>query len=140
MRWIGLRKTLGFLVILLVAAACRYEAPQGFVPSSSAESRAGRNETTPLRLGEGIMPPTVVKRVRPDFAGCQGEELSGRPVLEVVVDESGSVRDAHMLAPVSPCLERVILSSVRQSRFRAATKDGKPVAVVFNITVLVEKR
>lgn len=94
----------------------------------------------PLRLAEGMTPPMVVKRVRPDFAQCEGEELSGRPVLEVVVDETGSVRDAHMLTPVTPCMERVILSSVRESRFRPAVMDGRPVAVVFNITVVVEKR
>jgi hypothetical protein len=37
-------------------------------------------------------------------------------------------------------MERVILSSVRQSRFRPAVLNGRPVAVVFNITVLAERR
>ncbi|MFA6958740.1 MAG: hypothetical protein WC538_22960 [Thermoanaerobaculia bacterium] len=135
-----MRKALGFLVILFVVAACRYEAPPDSGRASSSGSNAGREEAIPLRLGEGITAPTVVKRVRPDFAECDGEELSGRPVLEVVVDETGSVRHAHMLTPVTPCMERVILSSVRQSRFRPAVMNGRPVAVVFNITVLVEKR
>jgi protein TonB len=96
-------------------------------------------EVMPVRLGEGVTPPEVLKRVRPEFGDCAGDALSARPVVEVIVDEAGAVRDAHMLSPTSPCLEKVILSSIRQSKFRPASIDGKPVAVVFNITVLVEK-
>lgn len=135
-----MRRIIGCIFVLVIAASCRYEPPKGFEARASSGSGAAFEETMPLRLGEGITPPEVLKRVKPDFARCTGETLSVRSALEVVVDEGGFVRDAHMITPVSPCMERVILSSIRESRFRPAKLDGRPVAVVFNITVLAERR
>ena len=58
-----------------------------------------------------------------------GEPTAGTQLgaIEVVVDESGAVTDARVYLSVNRVYDKVLLESVKQWRYRPATKDGRPV-------------
>lgn len=87
-----------------------------------------------------MRPPVVTHRVEPDFSGCAGEKMWGYPIVEATIDENGEVKDVRLLKPVHPCLEKAVLSAVRGWRFKPGTLNGKPVPVVFNMTVMIHYR
>jgi protein TonB len=64
--------------------------------------------------------------------------ITGSVSLEVVIDETGSVADAHLVRP-APLLENTAVATVRQWRFEPATLDGKPVPVRMNVVLNVRQ-
>jgi len=91
-------------------------------------------------VGGEVTAPVVISRVEPLYAGCEGKQVWGFPILEGVIDETGRVRDLRLLKKVHPCLEAAILTAVRQWRFKPGTFQGKPVPVIYNMTVHIHYR
>jgi len=85
--------------------------------------------------------PVVISRVEPTYESCANEKnVWGFPILEAIIDERGQVRNLRLLKPVHPCLEKAILPAIRQWRFKPGTLNGKPVPVIFNLTVNIHYR
>ena len=91
-------------------------------------------------MGGEVTAPVVISRVEPLYAGCEGKQVWGFPILEGVIDETGRVRDLRLLKKAHPCLEAAILTAVRQWRFKPGTFQGKPVPVIYNMTVHIQYR
>ena len=62
-------------------------------------------------------------------------QYKGTVVLEIVVAEDGSVRDAKVTRRLDAYLDNKALGEVKKWRFEPATKKGKPVAVRVNVEV-----
>jgi len=90
-------------------------------------------------LGGAVVPPrqisAIVMPVTPEIAAAG---ITGSVSLEVVIDETGSVADAHLVRP-APLLENTAVATVRQWRFEPATLDGKPVPVRMNVVLNVRQ-
>jgi TonB family protein len=56
-------------------------------------------------------------------------------VLEIVVAEDGSVRQAMVIGPLDTYLDDKALDEVKKWKFEPAIKKGKPVAVRVNVEV-----
>jgi TonB family protein len=54
-------------------------------------------------------------------------EVQGNVVVEVTISAQGEVVDARVLESVGYGIEGLALATVRQWRFRPATKDGEPI-------------
>jgi len=93
-----------------------------------------------MRVGGEVSAPVVLSRVEPTYEGCAGQKVWGFPILEAVIDETGHVKNLRLLKPVHPCLEAAILPAVRQWRFKPATLGGRPVPVIYNMTVHIHYR
>jgi TonB family protein len=163
-----LRRFVTFAICLFLTGGCRYEPsrypsataskdpliewitmaqPPGHTRATALRNfEAGALPTgwdtepaaKPLRVGGEVVAPVVLHRVEPDFSPCEGQRAWGFPILEAVIDETGTIRDVRMLKPVHPCLEKAVLESVRQWRFQPGTVGGKPVPVIFNMTVYIK--
>jgi TonB family protein len=96
----------------------------------SAESDA------PVRVGGDVKPPVLTKRVEavPTAESLQSR-ISGMVIIEVVVDESGHVADARVLKPLPYGLDAAAIAAVKQWEFSPGTLNGKPVPVLYNVTV-----
>ena len=95
----------------------------------------------PLRVGGDVKAPVVLSRVEPTYEKCANEKrVWGFPILEAIIDEHGEVQNVRLLNPVHPCLEESILPAIRQWRFKPGTINGKPVPVIFNLTVNIRYR
>lgn len=95
------------------------------------------SSSEPMRVGGDVSAPIAIKRIEPNYKACEGQKIWGFPILEAVIDEKGLPTRVRMLSKVHPCLEKIVTDAVRQWRFKPATCKGKPVAVMYNVTVFI---
>ena len=76
-----------------------------------------------------VVPPVAVAQSVSGWWGSMGEPPAGTPLgaIDVVVDETGRVVDARIYRSANRVYDAVLLESVKQWRYRPATKDGRPV-------------
>ncbi|HET7710351.1 MAG TPA: TonB family protein [Thermoanaerobaculia bacterium] len=100
--------------------------------------RANRKQTPAeaLRVGGDVRPPVVIHRVNAAYSDeARKARIQGDVMVEAVIDESGAVVDANVIKPLPAGLDQAALDAVKQWRFRPATLAGKPVKVIFTVTV-----
>ena len=81
---------------------------------------------------EGVTLPRVVREVKPQYTqAAMDERIQGSVLLTTVVEADGTVGDVHITTSLDPMfgLDEQAVQAARQWRFRAGTKEGKPVAV-----------
>jgi TonB family protein len=89
-----------------------------------------------MRIEEGITPPVVEKRVDPVYPEeYRRARVAGLVVLEAAVSQAGTVENVGIIKSLAPGLDMAAVNAVRQWRFKPAMKDGKPVPVLFNLTI-----
>lgn len=76
-----------------------------------------------------VVPPVAVAQSVSGWWGAMGEPAGGTPLgaIDVVVDETGRVIDARIYQSANRVYDAVLLESVKQWRYRPATKNGRPV-------------
>jgi protein TonB len=87
-------------------------------------------------VGGGVTRPVAIYAPEPEYSE-EGRKarLQGTVVVELVVDPSGKTRSFKVLQSLGLGLDEQALKAVASWRFRPATKDGKPVAVVADVYV-----
>ena len=92
-----------------------------------------------MRVGGEVKAPVIVRRTEIDFAACKDERIPFM-VLESTIDEKGKLGAIKFLRPVSPCIEKVVTESMATSQWRPGTYRGKPVPVIYTMTINVHYR
>lgn len=88
------------------------------------------------RLEEGTTPPVIERRVEPIYPDeYRRARVSGLVVLEVAVSQAGTVENVGVLKSLAPGLDMAAVNAVRQWQFKPALRDGRPVPVLFNLTI-----
>ena len=88
------------------------------------------------RVGGNVKAPTVISRVEPVFPEeARKARIAGIVILEALIDELGNVSNVRVLKPLPFGLDQAALDAIRQWKFRPGTVDGKPVKVIFNLTI-----
>jgi TonB family protein len=88
-----------------------------------------------VRAEGEIQPPKLVKEtapVYPEAARVAG--VQGVVILSVKTDETGKVADTMVLRSI-PLLDQAAIDAVRQWVYEPFLQDGKPVPIVFTVTV-----
>jgi TonB family protein len=89
-----------------------------------------------LHVGGDVKAPVVLKRVSPMYPDiARREKVSGFVVMEVVIDRTGALKDIRVIQPLPDGLSEAAVEAVKQWTFAPGTLDGKPVDVVFNLTI-----
>lgn len=93
-----------------------------------------------LRAGNGVEAPKVVKRVEPAFPASARQGMAGGRnvlvILECVISKEGCVRNMRILSQSPyPELNGAAIMAVSQWTFIPGYSDGKPVDVIFNLTI-----
>ena len=71
-----------------------------------------------------VVPPVILRQVLPPV----GEVFAVRQgMVEIIIDETGSVEAATTRVAVNPVYDRLVLSAAKNWRYRAASLDGTPV-------------
>jgi TonB family protein len=84
--------------------------------------------------GTSIVPPRVVKEVRPFYPRAPFESgVEGTVLVEAVVDASGSVGDVRVVKSLDPDLDQAAIAAARRWEFAPATDAGKPVPVIVTL-------
>jgi len=100
------------------------DAPPGPRPATPVTSQPVYTALDPT-----VKPPVELRRQMPRWTpsnrAMAAMTLSG--LLEIVIDETGSVMSASMAKPVTPTYDQLLLQSARAWRYSPATREGKPV-------------
>ena len=99
-------------------------------------SAAGQDEPKIYPAGGGVRPPKLVFEVKPrDTEAAMDEKIAGRVGLDAVVLGSGVVGEVRVLESLDAVhgLDDEAVQALKQGRYRAGTKDGKPVAVRIDV-------
>ena len=86
----------------------------------------------PVRPGNGVTTPVVVKEVKPQYTEeAKKAHISGNVLLDVVVTAEGSVGDVKVARSLDPTfgLDEQAVKAGKEWKFKPGTKDGKPVPV-----------
>ena len=104
--------------------------PQRVIPQPPQPSDA------PLRVGGDVKAPVLIDRVEPKRTPeAIANRISGIVIVEALINEHGDVSDVHILKPLPFGLDQAAVDAVKQWHFKPGTLNGKPVAVIFNLTV-----
>jgi TonB family protein len=117
-------------------AGCRWqlvEKPKRVVRVTAR----GQEEAAPsasdrlYETGEaGLKPPVAISEVKPGYTQeAKQARIQGQVVVSCVVLPDGSVVDVKVIDPLDPGLDEQAIKAARQWRFKAGTKDGRPVPV-----------
>ena len=83
-----------------------------------------------------VVPPQTVIQTLPKFPGAVPPRgISG--VIEVVVDESGSVESASMVVPVTNSYDKMVMTAASRWLYQPATMNGTPVKFRKRIQITV---
>jgi TonB family protein len=94
-------------------------------------------DDVPLRVGGDVRAPVVMKRLEPLYPeAARKARITGIVIIESVIDKSGGVRSAWILKGLpAPTMAYSATEGLRQWRFIPGKINGKPVSVIFNLTV-----
>ena len=95
---------------------------------------AGRS-TEPIRIGEGVRPPTRIHSVAPVYPPeAVTTRVQGVVGLEAVIGPTGEVTDIAVLLSV-PLLDDAATAAVRQWRYEPMHVDGAPVSFLMTVNI-----
>jgi protein TonB len=92
-------------------------------------------EDPPLRVGGDVEPPEIVRQVQPRYPEvAKAARVQGLVILEAIINTEGQVEDVKVLRG-HKLLEQAAIEAIYQWKFRPGRLNGKPVKVVFTLTV-----
>lgn len=112
-------------------------APQTAGPSVASSVAPA---SAPAREGDpGVTPPVTVSQTMPVWIPPRGADRQQQfdGILELLIDERGSVTTATLRSSVHPQYDAELLRLARQWKFRAATKDGVPIPYLKLVRILL---
>jgi len=90
----------------------------------------------PLRVGGDVKAPVAIEKVEPVYTDeARKARISGIVIVEAIVGRDGLVKEAHVLKPLPFGLDQAAVDAVKQWIFKPGTLEGKPVDVIFNLTI-----
>ena len=108
------------------------------VPPSRMNAAPAPPATTPARqprrVGGAIAEPKRLRFVPPTVPRDLPADVPRTVILELTVDERGRVVDATVLRG-HPSVDRAVAEALRQWVYEPALEFGKPVPVIFTVTV-----
>ena len=88
----------------------------------------------------GVRAPVAISRSVPIWTRpAPLRRLPYAGVLDVVVDEGGSVIEAKMATPIHVTYDPILIAAARRWRYQPATMDGKPVKFRLSYAIAAEE-
>jgi TonB family protein len=98
-------------------------------PVTGATEEAFRPEAT-------ITPPKKISSVEPIYPeSSRLARVNGIVIIQSIISPTGCLHSLKILKPLTPELNTAALIAVSQWRFSPGMLDGKPVDVIYNLTV-----
>ena len=108
-------------------------SPSAAALSPDFETNVARLQ--PIRVGGNIKTPTKVRDVKPEYPDeARAKKVQGVVIVEVLIDEDGSVADARILRSI-PEFDEVALGAVKQWKFVPTLLNGQATALLMTVTV-----
>ena len=106
------------------------------VVGSGVESPAANGSEKPDHVGGSVRPPSIIHSVDPKYTEeARQAKISGNVQVYLWVDKNGNPSHVKVVRGIGHGLDEKAVESVRQYKFKPATKDGEPVTVDLYIDV-----
>ena len=80
--------------------------------------------------------PRVIHKTWPRYPEAAKQAgIAGLVIVKVSIDKTGGVTDARVVQGLGHGLDEAAVDALRQWKFEPVTRDGKPVATTFNMTI-----
>lgn len=90
----------------------------------------------PIQVGGDVKAPNRIYDPHPQYTEiARKARIQGIVIVQATIDKQGNVTEAKILKGLPMGLDQEALEAVRKWRFEAATLNGKPVAVYYNLTI-----
>ena len=112
-------------------------SPPGYTKETVEAVEATPQETeTPIRVGAGVTPPTVIFRVEPTYTDEAREaKYEGTVVAKVTIHKDGTLTLDNVIRALDYGLTERAIEALEQWKFKPAMKDDEPVAVSLTVEV-----
>lgn len=111
----------------------------GGVPGGVVGGNPGGTVTAPagpLRVGGDVKAPKVNHRPEPEYTEvARRARVQGIVILEAIIDKQGNVDRVKVIRGLPMGLSESAVNAVKRWKFRPGTMNGRPVDVIFNLTV-----
>ncbi len=92
--------------------------------------------TGPIRVGGDVKPPEKTFFPSPQYTEiARKARIQGVVIVEAIIDKEGKVTNVKVLKGLPMGLDQAAVDAVSRWTFKPATLNGKPVAVIYNLTV-----
>lgn len=92
--------------------------------------------TGPIRVGGDVKPPEKIHYPSPQYTEiARKARIQGVVIVEAIIDKAGKVTNVKVLKGLPMGLDQAAADAVSRWTFKPATLNGKPVAVIYNLTV-----
>lgn len=106
---------------------------------SGSEGREGPSAGDSTRLfvpGGDVTEPRLVYKVDPSYSEMARKlRLEGVAVLQAIISADGRIEEVRVVQSAHALLDADAVAAVKQWRYRAATRKGRPVRVSLTVTV-----
>lgn len=93
-------------------------------------------DDAPLRVGGDVKAPVLTEKVEPSYTDeARKAQISGIVIVEAIIGRDGLVKNVSVLKPLPFGLDQAAVDAVKQWKFKPGTLAGKPVDVIFNLTI-----
>ena len=117
------------------ALQARYEEERAKL-EKDLDAAAFEIEEEPVRVGGGVTAPEKVSGGDPAYTEvARRARVQGVVILEATIDREGRVRSTRVLKTLPFGLDEKAREAVSGWRFTPARQDGRPVTVLYTVTV-----
>ncbi len=90
----------------------------------------------PIRVGGDVRAPKKIVYPSPQYTEiARKARITGVVIIEAIIDKTGNVTNVKILKGLPMGLDQAAADAVARWKFEPATLNGKPVAVIYNLTV-----
>lgn len=90
----------------------------------------------PIRIQGDVRAPVKVYAPPPVYTEhARRARVSGLVIVEAVIDQAGAVTEVNVLKGLPLGLDRAAVDAIQEWIFEPATLNGRPVSVLYNLTV-----
>jgi TonB family protein len=108
----------------------------GGVPGSVTVPQPPLRQEEAIPYRSDMTRPQIVYRVTPQYTeNARRARLEGTVIVQAVIDETGRVLDVQVLKTLPMGLDVAAAQAVAQWRFTPATFNGRPLKVIYTLTV-----
>ena len=90
----------------------------------------------PIYVGGNVLPPEKIYAPQPIYTEiARKARIQGVVIVQAIIDKEGKVTNVKVLKGLPMGLDESAVDAIKKWQFKAATLNGKPVTVYFNLTV-----
>jgi TonB family protein len=101
-----------------------------------ARGQSPPEQAAPVRIGPGITPPRVLRKVEPEYSPlARADRVQGSAVFQIIINDRGIPQDIQVISPLGFGLDEKAEEAIQKWRFAPGMKEGKPIPVVAQVEV-----